>query len=63
MQRQSLIQATELDSKPAKTTGEFSHNSVLTTFPILYAICMRNHRIIIVNVVEQQACKDNRRGR
>ena len=25
--------------------------SVLTTFPILYAICMRNHRIIIGNVV------------
>ena len=26
--------------------------SVLTTFPILYAICMRNHRIIIGNVAE-----------
>ena len=25
---------------------------VLTTFPICYAICMRNHRIIIGNVVE-----------
>ena len=26
--------------------------SVLTTFPIFYAICMRNHRAIIGNVVE-----------
>ena len=26
--------------------------SVLTTFPIIHAICMRNHRVIIGNVVE-----------
>ena len=26
--------------------------SVLTTFPIFYAICMRNHRILTGNVVE-----------
>ena len=27
-------------------------SSVLTTFPIFYAICMKNHRIIVGNVVK-----------
>ena len=30
-------------------------SSVLTTFPICYAICMRNHRIIIGNVAARAA--------
>ena len=31
-------------------------SSVLTTFPIFYAICMRNYHIIIGDVVEGAPC-------
>ena len=33
-------------------TSHTTTASVLTTFPIFYAICMRKHRIIIGNVVK-----------
>ena len=40
-------------SRPCNLPPIITKNlSVLTTFPIFYAICMGNHRIIIGNVVK-----------